>query len=442
MHQRGKVRARAVVFVPLVPSQRPTERESGAAPRRLAIVAMALLIAGGMVGGAAAEPSTKTPPRSDAKSLLQRGPLLFYIAKGEPDACGQGCSEWIAAEGVFAASSAQRMRELLTRLRGRNLPVFFHSPGGLHTEAMAIGRLMRERGMTAGVAKTLPRDCAVGKADDKACRAMKATGKTLAANLRSLDAHCTSACVTALIGAKTRQIVPGARLGVHATRYVMTYRDGRIVEGLTVSAAGQAMLAKRLRSYVRDMGIGDALLRLANDTPHTELRYLSRDEIARFGIDARSFEESVWTFVATASTPAVLKVFAEVRRSQATEFRLSVIHLACAPPEQVRVTYIRGLASYESAAPTSIQLSAAGRDVVFRSPGVVRKLEVIDPGASFESRATVASVQFFTAAASAGRLEIAEGGDAHSPVWRIVSLTTMGLPEALAELQTKCHAAI
>ena len=28
-------------------------------------------------------------------------PMIFFVAKGEPNACGPGCSEWIAAEGMF-----------------------------------------------------------------------------------------------------------------------------------------------------------------------------------------------------------------------------------------------------------------------------------------------------------------------------------------------------
>ena len=28
-------------------------------------------------------------------------PMIFFVAKGEPNACGPGCSEWIAAEGTF-----------------------------------------------------------------------------------------------------------------------------------------------------------------------------------------------------------------------------------------------------------------------------------------------------------------------------------------------------
>jgi hypothetical protein len=57
-------------------------------------------------------------------------PVVFYVAKGEPNACGPGCREWIAAEGTFDRDAPQRLRALLNRLGQRKLPIYFHSPGG------------------------------------------------------------------------------------------------------------------------------------------------------------------------------------------------------------------------------------------------------------------------------------------------------------------------
>jgi hypothetical protein len=99
-----------------------------------------------------------------------------YLAQGEDDACGSGCNEWIAAEGRFDDGSPQRLRAFLNRHSGRKLPIFFSSPGGSVTQALAIGRLMRERGMTAGVARTVPQGCAP-TSDDEACRTLKHSGK-------------------------------------------------------------------------------------------------------------------------------------------------------------------------------------------------------------------------------------------------------------------------
>ena len=55
---------------------------------------------------------------------------MFFLAKGDANACGVGCSEWIAADGTFDAGADDRLRALLKKLGGRKLPIFFHAPGG------------------------------------------------------------------------------------------------------------------------------------------------------------------------------------------------------------------------------------------------------------------------------------------------------------------------
>src|SRR5262245_65789191 len=87
-------------------------------------------------------------------------PMIFFVAKGAPNACGPGCSEWIAAEGYFDAGAPERLRAVLARAGNRNLPIYLQSPGGFIDEAMVIGRFLREHQMTAGVARTIPDACA------------------------------------------------------------------------------------------------------------------------------------------------------------------------------------------------------------------------------------------------------------------------------------------
>jgi hypothetical protein len=50
----------------------------------------------------------------------------------------------------------------------------------------------------------------------------------------------------------------------------------------------------RLAGYIGEMGIDKALSEAAAQTSHERVRYLSLDEIARFGIDRREFQESKW----------------------------------------------------------------------------------------------------------------------------------------------------
>ena len=152
-------------------------------------------------GLASVAPAVAAAPQATS-SMLDR-PMNFVVAKGEPNACGPNCSEWIAAEGTIDADAPKRLRDLLTSLTERKLPIFFDSPGGIGGAGIEeIGRLLRERKMTAGVSRTVE------------------------AELHNV-AGCSSACVYALIGADARHVPPGARIGVHTSKITRSDFDGR-----------------------------------------------------------------------------------------------------------------------------------------------------------------------------------------------------------------------
>ena len=110
-------------------------------------------------------PAVSLAASDDPKELervlakLRSEPMIFVVATGEPNACGRGCSEWIAGEGQFDESAAQRFRDFLAVLAKRDLPIFFNSDGGLVREAVQIGLILRENRMNAGVARTVPEGC-------------------------------------------------------------------------------------------------------------------------------------------------------------------------------------------------------------------------------------------------------------------------------------------
>src|SRR3979490_3576698 len=61
---------------------------------------------------------TQTKP-TQTKSASLPPPVVFFLAKGEPNACGPGCQEWIAADGTFDPGADGRLRALLKKLGGR-----------------------------------------------------------------------------------------------------------------------------------------------------------------------------------------------------------------------------------------------------------------------------------------------------------------------------------
>jgi hypothetical protein len=264
--------------------------------------------------------------------------------------------------------------------------------------------------------------------------------------LRSLSASCNLACVYAFLGAKVRQIPPGAQLGVHSGRLVrVSAVDGRVRAAPTDrSPASQkaktAEFEAQLRSYTKDMGGDPALLDLALKTPFEQIRYLSRDEIAGFAIDTRGFQETRWTATNFPKTPlAVFKLLTEAKGSDGKEYRTSVIRLACRNSSQVSLAYVRGLASSEIGQPTAIKLTLGDRDLVFPRTRGETKNDAIDTGATFDTRLISVPIEYFEAAAAAESIDITEvraGDGAQSG--RVSKLSTLGLRGALETLRQQC----
>ena len=343
-------------------------------------------------------------------SPVDRTPIVFYLAKGEPDACGSGCSEWIAAEGYIDPRAAQRLRTFLKPPNRAKLPIFFQSPGGIQQQAIEIGLLMRERGMTAGVSQTVPEGC--DKADHKTCQTLKRSGRALVAELRSI-ASCNSACVYALLGAKTRQVPPGAALGVHSSRLV-GIKNGQVIASPEVSSAirKRHMSTQRtqLQKYIGDMGIASRLLETADKIPHEQVRRLSRDEIAAFGIDTRGFQESRWTIIETRDKrPVVLKFITQVKGAERKEFRTSVIQLTCTEPRRVIVIFSRGLASHEIGNAATTSFAVGSRVLVLRHTGAGKQVDAFDAGGLFDNSRTSAPFEYFDEAVVAGGIAMTEG---------------------------------
>ena len=385
----------------------------------------------GAIGLVAAQAPARANSNVEA-SLPRFAPLVFYVARAT-GGCGEGCDEWIAVEGGFDLGSADRLRAFLRKFPGRTPPIYFQSPGGIQEEAIAIGRLMHARGMTAGVARTLPFGCAPGKENGERCLALKRSGQPVAAELRSTGASCSSACVYALLGARTRLVPPDARLGVHASRRVHVYPDGRVTR--TGDDGRLAEATSELKDYVVEMGVDVALIDTAFKIKFNDARFLSRNEIVHFGIDTRAFQETRWTVLDPASRrPSAFKLVVEARGRK--DVATSLVQLACAAQGEIRIGYVRPVEANEIA-PAVIRVLGGDRHATFARPGPMVRISALDSAALFEPRAALASIDFLEAAAAAGSLTITEASlQPDSP--RAIALSTAGLAEAIAVLRKSC----
>ena len=404
----------------------------------LLVVAACLAPAGALAQG-------KTAPNREL-AVINRAPLVFYRAKGEPGACGEGCSEWIAAEGYFDRSAPQRLRTLLARIPGQALPIYFHSNGGIQAAALTIGRLMRKRGMTAGVGKTIPEGCAAPTGDQvQACQKLKSSGQTLTAELRPAGSDCSSACVYALIGAKVRHVPIGARLGIHAGKVVQIFSDGRVRSpsqtALSVKLTTQAREVE-LRGYVREMGISVQLVDAAVAIAHESLRFLDRDEIIRLGIDRREFLESAWAVDQTEINIGVVKIVhavgvvktLEMKRAEADKARRTILRFSCQPRSEMTVQVMRESGELGRVQPSSLRLEAGGRriSVLLHEANGPRESQ-----ARFEVGVASVPLSFFSDPVET--LELAETAGPNVSEPRTIAISTRGFEKSSAMLLQRCR---
>lgn len=399
-------------------------------------VLVSIMIA--LAGPAAAQSGGNTSKEGKKAAASSQTPMALYLAKEEADTCGPGCSEWIAAEGRFDESSAQRLRALLSRIGKRKLPIFFHSTGGLGTPATEIGRLLREREMTAGVYQTIPAGCA--GASEQVCRALKQSGQVLPATLRNI-ARCDSACVFALIGAKVRQVPPGARLGIHSVKLVVEWGDVRKgayseQQRASYERTRLAEINAKYRRYAQEMKIDVRLVQMMLQVPHESIHYLSRNEIVEFGIDGREFQETRWDTV-DLGTPELwgVKFFVEATAKDRKELHTSFLRIFCQSLQRVSISYFRHAGSDETGAGTSMKLAAGDRSATLSRFGSVVKLEAVEPGGSYITWAAASSFEFLETVAARDEIEITEPGGADAGV---TTLSTAGLSQAISALRQRC----
>jgi hypothetical protein len=216
------------------------------------------LMFGGLAAlGAAGFSHAQTPQRPPIGGFgSPPDAMIFYIAHGAPGACGQGCSEWIAAEGTVQWDTFKRLLAILDRQAGRKLPVIIHAWGESNLNvATSLGRILRDRGLDTTAGTTEVEACN-GKSELE-CFALKRPGGPLDGRVNLSDARCELACVLVLAGGVHRSLPSGTRMILSGmtirNRLAPNVSDERR-EGLT------AKFGEQFRMYLRDMGVEPELL--------------------------------------------------------------------------------------------------------------------------------------------------------------------------------------
>jgi hypothetical protein len=150
----------------------------------------------------------------------------------------------LAAEGSIDPGAAGRFAAEI-EARGEYVKtVSLNSPGGALDDAMAMARLVRDRGMATEVAN---------------------------------GAICASSCPLFLAGGLARTVGPKAAVGVHQF-YAATQAATAPAQAMSDAQATTA----RISRHLIDMGIDPTLWLHALDTPPQALYYFSAEELAKY----------------------------------------------------------------------------------------------------------------------------------------------------------------
>jgi len=357
--------------------------------------------------------------------ILSQRPMDVYVATGAADACGPGCSEWIAVDGRFDPGAGKRFRDFLNASpRRRTLPVFFHSPGGVLASAIEIALALRENRMTVGVARTIQPGCTVLRVAGGNCDMLVKSGNDVPSQFSFDGAQCHSACVYALIGGVTRRIAPGVRVGIHSPKV-----DEQAWKQFADRHPGVRRLTSEERSqslwrFVMALGIDPDLVDAASKVSHNSIHILSREEIVRYGIESTDRFETRWMLRGAPDGSANLIKAVTSGDDHAT----AIAQLACSDLFGYRLTLFRALPKDQFALPPPAQLMA-GDAKISLLPGVAKSIAYWTAAARPDEMQKLAAVpQIDIALVYARGPETAVG----------IKMSTAGLGAALTELQNHC----
>lgn len=360
-----------------------------------------------------------------------------YLAKGPPDSCGSGCDRWIAVEGKMDAAAATRLRSFFRTQKAVKLPVYLHSPGGDVRQALAMGRMLRERKATARVARTMVRECGLDGQAEPACLKLKRSGRELEAQLTATGAFCNSACVYLLFGATTREVDPDVTLGVHSARVTMSYHGGRAPPQMVRELAARRAIERLncdLADYLAAMGIDRGLIDLVKTVKFEQMHALRWDELVRFGIDKRELVETNWRFTDRGARSYVDKIVQARTAADPKAFRTLLWRLSCLSAPHMRLDYVR-ISTGEALASVVLRFGA-DQKIVLAAAGTAPQ------GEMRSVRIEGSMVERLKAAAQISVMEVGKTPDANrtEPPVRETVLSTEGLSRSIDQLSQGCRA--
>ena len=247
---------------------------SGASARLPPLLAAVLFVLAALFfSGSAALAGAKLPPTPPALKLTPRQriepPMRIVRVMSSDPSCRPNCPEWISAQGRIMPGSGAAFAKVVADLNGRRLPVLISSPGGSLIDAVAMGKLIRERRLAVAVARTLLDNC-----PERASSCPDAVGQAITGGAR-----CASACPLILAGGVERLVGPVPLVGVHQITLAMKETEGAVHLTRIKKVYEPIGADEDVEAYLKAMGIGDPVMTLLRKTPASSIRWLSLPEL-------------------------------------------------------------------------------------------------------------------------------------------------------------------
>jgi len=190
------------------------------------------------------------PPEVETREPAEKGidPREFLkideAVLRQPMSFALGSGGVLTAQGTIDPGASERLATELAQ-RGEYVRVIsLNSPGGSVEDAMAMARLLREKGIATEVAD---------------------------------GALCASSCPLLLAGGERRSVSERAGVGVH-----QFYAVGEQRVGPEQAMADTQATTARITRLLTELGVDPALWLHALDTPPRELYYLSPEEMKKY----------------------------------------------------------------------------------------------------------------------------------------------------------------
>lgn len=265
-------------------------------PFLLALTA-ALTVCFLLVGAGEAATKKKPKPAETEKSIYDQ-PLRVVVVRNIIGNCEPLCPQWISAEGQITSKSPGAFKKALAALGDQKLPVVITSPGGDLDAALAIGEMIRKRGLDVAVGITYFGGCAPYQ---KTCKLPKEQKGIYRGFVLSGQGYCVSACPLILAAGTQRISGPENYIGVHQISRVITREKVRYLEKYLIVNGKKKVLSrkivsrkpmksqistkidkrlqKKLIAYLKKMGVEPTLLALFERAPPSSMYRMMGDEL-------------------------------------------------------------------------------------------------------------------------------------------------------------------